>query len=48
METNIERFVDILEAGRSLVGVDARKGKDELDIEIAVGWYTFFFILILL
>lgn len=37
MDTNIEKFVDILEAGRSLVSADARKGKDELDIEIAVG-----------
>lgn len=37
METNIEKFVDILESARSLVAPEARKGKDELDIEIAVG-----------
>lgn len=37
MEMDIERFVDVLDSARNLVDPKARRGKDELDIEIAVG-----------
>lgn len=37
MEANIEKFVDILESARKLVAPETRRGKDEFDIEIAVG-----------
>lgn len=37
LKMNIEGFIDILESARNLVNPESRKGKGELDIEIAVG-----------
>lgn len=40
-EMNIEEFVQILESARNLVDPQSRKGKADLDIEIAVGNFLF-------